>query len=93
VNIYVGNLPFRITEEELKEAFEEFGRVNKAAIIKDKASGQSKGFGFVDMPDKSEAERAIKSLDGSSMKGRTIKVNEAKPRDNDRPPRPTKPYS
>ena len=93
VNIYVGNLPFRMTEEDLREAFEEFGRVNKATIVKDKVSGQSKGFGFVEMPDKSEAEAAIQRLDGSSLKGRSIKVNEARPRDNDRPPKYTKPYS
>jgi RNA recognition motif-containing protein len=80
-----------MTEEDLREAFEEFGRVNKATIVTDKVSGQSKGFGFVEMPDKSEAESAIQQLDGSSLKGRSIKVNEARPRDNDRALRYPKP--
>lgn len=92
VNIYVGNLSFQMTEEDLTTEFEKFGKVAKASIIKDKLSGKSKGFGFVEMPNLSEAELAIKKLDGAPMKGRNLKVNEARPRDNDGPPRGSKRY-
>jgi RNA recognition motif-containing protein len=92
VNIYVGNLSFQMTEEELRSEFEKFGKVSKASIIKDKMSGKSKGFGFVEMPDASEAESAIKKLDGVAMKGRNLKVNEARPRENDGPPRQSRRY-
>jgi RNA recognition motif-containing protein len=81
MNIYVGNLPYNVTEEELKEAFSEFGEVSSVNVITDKYSGQSKGFGFVEMEKNSEAEEAIKALNESSLKGRNIKVNQAKPRD------------
>jgi len=81
MNIYVGNLPYNVTEEELKEAFSEFGEVSSVNVIMDKYSGQSKGFGFVEMENNSEAEEAIKALNESSLKGRDIKVNQAKPRD------------
>jgi RNA recognition motif-containing protein len=81
MNIYVGNLPYNVTEEELKEAFSEFGEVSSVSVITDKYSGQSKGFGFVEMEKNSEAEEAIKALNESSLKGRNIKVNQAKPRD------------
>ncbi|OQY27511.1 MAG: RNA-binding protein [Candidatus Cloacimonetes bacterium 4572_55] len=80
MNIYVGNLPYGITEDELRGVFEEFGEVEKVNIISDRFSGQSKGFGFVEMPTNSEAEEAIKALNGESLKGRSIKVNQAKPR-------------
>ncbi|HEC98289.1 MAG TPA: RNA-binding protein [Nitrospirae bacterium] len=80
MNIYVGNLPYNVTEDELKELFSEFGEVTTVNIITDKFSGQSKGFGFVEMTNDSEAEEAIKALDGSELKGRNIKVNQAKPR-------------
>ncbi len=80
MNIYVGNLPYNVTEEELKEAFSEFGEVSSVNVITDKYSGQSKGFGFVEMEKNSEAEEAIKALNESSLKGRNIKVNQAKPR-------------
>jgi RNA recognition motif-containing protein len=79
MNMYVGNLAYGVTENDLKEAFSEFGGVESVNIIKDKFSGQSKGFGFVDMPDNSEADKAIKSLNGCELKGRNIKVNQAKP--------------
>ena len=92
MNIYVGNLSFQMTEEDLKAEFEKFGKVSKASIIKDKLSGKSKGFGFVEMPESSEAELAIKKLDGAPMKGRNLKVNEARPRDNDGPPRQSRRY-
>ncbi len=80
MNIYVGNLPYGITEDDLKEAFEAFGEVETVKIIKDRYSGESKGFGFVEMPDRAGAEAAIDGLDGTELKGRTIKVNKAKPR-------------
>jgi len=90
VNIYVGNLSYQMTEGDLKVEFEKFGKVSKASIVKDKLNGKSKGFGFVEMPDMAEAAIAIKKLDGVSMKGRNLKVNEARPRDNDGPPRQTR---
>jgi len=80
MNIYVGNLSYEVTEEDLKEAFGAFGQVETVNIIKDKYSGQSKGFGFVEMPAKAEAEAAIEGLNDTELKGRTLKVNEARPR-------------
>jgi len=80
MNIYVGNLSYEVTEKELKEAFEAFGQVETVNIIKDKYSGQSKGFGFVEMSAKGEADSAIDGLNGTELKGRTLKVNEARPR-------------
>jgi len=80
MNIYVGNMAYNLTENELKEAFAEFGEVASTNIIMDRFSGQSKGFGFVEMPNDSEANEAIKALDGSSLSGRNLKVNQAKPR-------------
>ncbi|HEY4564376.1 MAG TPA: RNA-binding protein [Thermoanaerobaculia bacterium] len=85
MNLYVGNLPYRITEDQLREAFEEFGRVSSCTIIKDKVTGQSKGFGFLEMPESGEAEAAITNLNGRDLMGRKINVNEARPREN-RPP-------
>jgi RNA recognition motif-containing protein len=84
MNIYVGNLSHNVTEEELRQAFEAFGKVASASIIKDKFSNQSKGFGFVEMPVKEEAEAAISGMNGKEMKGRTLNVNEARPRSDDR---------
>ncbi|GAB6044332.1 RNA recognition motif domain-containing protein [Endothiovibrio diazotrophicus] len=81
MNIYVGNLPYEVSEGDLREAFGAFGTVTSAALITDKFSGQSKGFGFVEMSSNGEADAAIKGLNGSSMQGRAIKVNEAKPRE------------
>jgi RNA recognition motif-containing protein len=80
MNIYVGNLSYEATEEDLQQAFEAFGQVESVRIIKDKYSGQSKGFGFVEMPAKAEAESAIEGLNGKELKGRTLNVNEARPR-------------
>jgi RNA recognition motif-containing protein len=80
VNIYVGNLSYEVTEEDLKEAFEVFGEVETAKVIKDNYSGRSKGFGFVEMSDKAKAESAIEGLNGKELKGRTLNVNEARPR-------------
>lgn len=86
MNIYIGNLPYSVTEDELRDAFSEFGQVDRANIIKDKFSGRSKGFGFVEMPNDGEAQSAIESLNDSDLNGRTIKVNQARPRE-ERPPR------
>ncbi len=80
MNIYVGNLSYEVTEEDLKQAFETFGQVESVNIIKDKFSGRSKGFGFVQMPDKANAQSAINELNGKELKGRTLNVNEARPR-------------
>lgn len=84
MNIYVGNLSRDVTEEDLKSAFEEFGQVASAAVIKDKFTGQSRGFGFVEMPTKGEAEAAMAGLNGKELKGRAIRVNEARPRSESR---------
>ena len=80
MNIYVGNLSYEVTEEDLRLAFEPFGQVESATIIKDKYSGESKGFGFVEMPAKAEAQSAIDGLTGKELKGRALNVNEARPR-------------
>jgi len=84
MNIYVGNLDWGVTEEDLKTAFEEFGQVTSAKIITDRYSGKSRGFGFVEMPEDAEAKAAIAALNSKDLKGRAIKVNEAKPRRDDR---------
>ena len=84
MNIYVGNISRTATEQDLKEAFEAYGAVQTASIIKDKFSGESRGFGFVEMPNKEEAEKAISGLNGKDLKGRSLTVNEARPR-TDRP--------
>ena len=80
MNIYVGSLSFDVTEGELKELFAPFGQVTEVRMIMDKFSGKSKGFGFVEMPSKEEAEKAINALNGKDMKGRAMTVNEAKPK-------------
>jgi RNA recognition motif-containing protein len=80
MNIYVGNLSYEVTEEDLKQAFEDFGQVESIKIITDKYSGQSKGFAFVEMPSKAEGQSAIDGLNGKELKGRTLNVNEARPR-------------
>ena len=81
MNIYVGNLSFNATDDDIKSAVEAYGTVETASIIRDKYSAQSRGFGFVEMSNKEEAEKAIQSLNGSDFKGRALKVNEAKPRE------------
>src|SRR5690606_20404874 len=81
MNIYVGNLPFNLGEEDLKEIFEEYGAVTETKIISDKFSGRSKGFGFVEMESDEEANNAIKELNNAEVSGRNIKVNESKPRE------------
>jgi RNA recognition motif-containing protein len=84
MNIYVGNLSSDVTEDELRKEFEPFGGVTSVNIIKDKYSGQSRGFGFVEMLSKSEAEAAIAGLKGKTLKDRTLDVNEARPRPDSR---------
>jgi RNA recognition motif-containing protein len=84
MNIYVGNLSSDVTEDELREQFQAFGGVTSVSIIKDKYSGQSRGFGFVEMPAKAEAEAAIAGLKGKTLKDRTLDVNEARPRTDSR---------
>ncbi len=83
MNIYVGNLSWEVTQEDLKEAFEAHGQVASANLITDKYTGKSRGFGFVEMPVEDEARSAMGALNGTNLKGREINVNEAKPR-NDR---------
>jgi len=80
MDIYVGNLSYDATEEDLKKMFEEFGEIESVKIITDRYSGRSKGFGFVGMPNDEEAKAAIDALNGKEMMGREIKVNEARPR-------------
>jgi RNA recognition motif-containing protein len=80
MNIYVGNLSYDVTEADLQAAFEAFGAVASVSIIKDQYSGQSKGFGFVEMASTSEAQAAITGLNGKEVMGRTLNVNEARPR-------------
>jgi cold-inducible RNA-binding protein len=80
MNIYVGNLSRNVTESELRDAFTPHGTVQSAAVIKDKMTGESRGFGFVEMPNRDEALKAISALNGRDLKGRNLTVNEAKPR-------------
>jgi len=80
MNIYVGNLNYKFSDDDLKELFEEFGAVDSANVIKDRDTGRSKGFGFVEMANDEEAEEAIEELDGAEVDGRAIKVNKAKPK-------------
>ena len=77
MNIYIGNLAFSVTQDDLRTLFAEFGEVQEAKVIKDQRSNQSKGFGFVEMPSNSEADQAIKALNGKFIGGRNIKVNPA----------------
>lgn len=84
MNIYVGNLAYRTTEDELRQLFAQFGEVSSVKIITDRDTGQSKGFGFVEMPNQSEAEAAINNLNETDLGGRNLRVNEARPR-TDRP--------
>ena len=80
MNIYIGNLSYDVTEDDIRSAFEDFGSVDSVKIIMDRYTGRSKGFGFVEMPDDSEAKAAMSELNEKDFKGRTIKVNEARPR-------------
>ncbi len=80
MNIYVGNLSFEVTDDDLRQLFAQHGEVKSASVIKDRFSGESRGFGFVEMPSKEEAMAAINALNGMDVKGRSIMVNEAKPK-------------
>src|SRR5512144_985315 len=81
MNIYVGNLPFTASEDEVRQAFAAYGTVSSVAIIKDRETGQSRGFAFVEMPNNEEGNAAITNLNGKPLKGRALKVNEARPRE------------
>ena len=87
MNIYVGNISYQLDESGLEAAFAEHGVVDSARIISDRATGRSKGFGFVEMPNQAEGESAVQNLNGKELEGRELKVNEARPRE-DRPSRP-----
>jgi RNA recognition motif-containing protein len=82
MNIYVGNLPFTASEDEIRQAFAAYGTVASVAIIKDHETGQSRGFAFVEMPNSDEGQAAVTNMNGKPMKGRALKVNEARPREN-----------
>jgi RNA recognition motif-containing protein len=85
-NIYVGNISFQTSEQDLSSAFSAYGQVDRVQIIKDRETGQSRGFAFVEMPVDAEADRAIQALDGAKLDGRAMKVNEAQPREPRRGP-------
>ncbi len=80
-NIFVGNLSFGVTEEAIRSAFEEYGTVDRVSVVKDRDTGQARGFGFVEMNNDSEAERAINGLNGKQLDGRALNVNEARPKE------------
>ena len=82
MNIYVGNLSHQATEDDLRQAFEAIGQVESVNIIKDRFSGESRGFGFVEMPSKDEAQKAIEEMNGKDLMGRAVNVNEARPKTN-----------
>jgi len=84
MNIYVGNLSRQTTEDDLRQAFEGFGQIESVNIIKDRFSGESRGFGFVEMPSKQEAQKAIEEMNGKDLLGRAVNVNEARPKTNRR---------
>lgn len=80
MKIYAGNLPYSVAEADLREIFAAYGDITEVSVITDRYTGESKGFGFVEMPNNAEADQAIKALNGSQVKGRAITVNQAKPR-------------
>lgn len=84
MNIYVGNLSREATEDELRQAFGQYGQVSSVAIIKDRLTGESRGFGFIEMAAREEAEAAIRSMNGQELKGRNLTVNEARPKNENR---------
>lgn len=81
MNIYVGNLSYGMSEDELRDAFGAFGQVSSVKILMDRETGRSRGFGFVEMPNRQEAERAVAQLNGKDVGGRALRVNEARPRE------------
>lgn len=80
MNIYIGNLSYKVSDNDLQEVFEEFGEVSSAKVITDRDTGRSKGFAFVEMENDEDAQTAIEELDGTELDGRTIKVNKARPK-------------
>ena len=92
MKVYVGNLPFNVDDEKLRELFSSFGEIAEVQVIKDKFSGRSKGFGFVTFASKEDAEKAIAKMNDKEVEGRTLKVNEAKPIDPDRPRPPRRDF-
>ena len=90
MNIFVGNLAFNATDHDIRQLFEPYGAVDTINIITDRYTGQSRGFGFVEMPDSAAAKAAIQGLQGKALEGRTLNVNEAKPREPRREPRQTR---
>ncbi len=88
MKVYVGNLPYSVDNEKLNELFKEFGEIEEANVIRNKFSGNSKGFGFVTFKNDEEAKKAIEAMNEKEIEGRKLKVNEAKPMDPDRPRRP-----
>jgi len=80
MNIYVGNIAFSMTEDDLRQAFEAYGEVSRATILKDKMTNRSRGFGFVEMPNQEEGQKAVQELNGKEMNGRALNVSEARPR-------------
>ncbi len=90
MNIYVGNLPYSVTKEELLDLFSEFGQVSRATVVMDRETNRSKGFGFVEMPDDAAATQAVEAMNGNEVNGRALRVNEARPRE-DRPRTPRTP--
>ena len=81
MNIYVGNLSYQMSEEELRDAFAAFGDVSSVKILMDRETGRSRGFGFVEMPNQREGETAISNLNGKDLGGRALRINEARPRE------------
>ncbi len=88
MKIYVGNLPFSVDDEKLRELFSSYGEIGESTVIKDKFSGRSKGFGFVTFNDDESAKKAINGMNEKELEGRNLKVNEAKPMDPEKPRRP-----
>jgi RNA recognition motif-containing protein len=86
-SLFVGNMSFQMTESELNALFQPFGQVTRVNLVKDRETGRARGFAFVEMPNDEEAAKAIAGLDGKSIAGRSLKVNEARPKDATRPPR------
>lgn len=87
MKIYVGNMPYGVTEDDLRQAFAQYGEITAITVVTDKYSGESKGFAFVEMANQAQAEEAIKKLDGSALKGRNLRVNQARPPKKDARPR------
>jgi RNA recognition motif-containing protein len=93
MKVYVGNLPYSVDSEKLKELFSKFGEIEEATVISDKFSGRSKGFGFVTFKEDEAAKKAIAEMNGQKVEERELKVNEAKPMDPDRPRRPRRDFN